>query len=64
MKVGDAVIRIANGQIGLILEKRRKAESDGNPDGDFTISYKYSVLFDSVVYFLPSRAIEVINESR
>jgi|TARA_R110001583_G_scaffold5598_5_gene30057 hypothetical protein len=64
MKVGDAVIRIANGQIGIILEKHSRAEPDGNPNGDFTISYIYKVLLDDAVYFLPSRCWEVISASR
>lgn len=66
MKVGDAVIRIANGQIGIILEKHSQSDPEGNQvyNGDFTISYMYKVLLDDAVYFLPSRCWEVINESR
>ena len=63
MKVGDSVIRIANGQIGLVIEKHRLGNFN-RANGDFTISYKYKVLFDSVLYLLPSRSIEVISESR
>lgn len=65
MKVGDVVKERCSGQIGLVVEKYRRAETDGNPNGDFTFSYRYKVLFDTEVRIVRNlRSMEVINESR
>jgi hypothetical protein len=65
MKVGDAVRECCSGQVGLVIEKYRRAEEDGNPNGDFTISYQYKVMFDTEIVFIRNASsVEVINESR
>ena len=65
MKVGDVVKERCSGQVGLVIEKYRRAEADGNPNGDFTISYQYKVMFDTEIVFIRNaRSIEVVNESR
>tara|TARA_R110001583_G_scaffold14285_1_gene60083 strand:- start:8605 stop:8802 length:198 start_codon:yes stop_codon:yes gene_type:complete len=65
MKVGDVVKERCSGQVGLVIEKLSRAEADGNPNGDFTISYRYKVLFGTdEVFALNARSVEVISESR
>lgn len=65
LKVGDAVKERCSGRVGLVIEKYRRAEPDGNPNGDFTISYRYKVLFDTETVFVRNaRSVEIINESR
>tara|TARA_R110001583_G_scaffold12612_8_gene55853 strand:- start:117 stop:314 length:198 start_codon:yes stop_codon:yes gene_type:complete len=63
MKLGDLVRERCSGQVGLVVEKYRRAEADGNPDGDFTISYRYKVLFDTeIVMIRNTRSLEMISE--
>jgi len=65
MKIGDVVKERCSGQVGLVIEKYRRTEADGNPNGDFTISYRYKVLFGTeTVMIRNTRSVEVINESR
>lgn len=65
MKVGDVIKERCSGQVGLVIEKYRRVEQDGNPNGDFTVSYKYKVLFGTETVFVRNaRSVEVINESR
>ena len=65
MKVGDVVKELCSGQVGLVIERYRRAEPDGNPNGDFTVSYQYKVLFGTETAFVRNaRSVEVINESR
>jgi len=65
LKVGDVVKERCSGQVGLVIEKYRRTEPDGNPNGDFTISYQYKVLFGTETMFVRNtRSLEVINESR
>ena len=65
MKVGNIVRERCSGRVGLVIEKYRRAEADGNPNGDFTISYQYKVLFGTETAMVRNtRALEVINESR
>jgi len=65
MKVGDVIKDRYSGQVGLVVEKYRRTEPDGNPNGDFTISYRYKVLFDTkIVMVRNTRSVEVISESR
>jgi len=65
MKIGDVVKERCSGQVGLVVEKYRRAEPDGNPNGDFTISYRYKVLFGTEAVFIRNvRSVEVISENR
>jgi hypothetical protein len=65
VKVGNIVRERCSGRVGLVIEKYRRAEADGNPNGDFTISYQYKVLFGTETAMVRNtRALEVINESR
>ena len=63
MKVGDVVKERCSGRVGLVIEKHSRAEADGNPNGDFTISYQYKVLLGTETIFVRnSRSVEVISE--
>ena len=62
MKVGDVVKEHCSGQVGLVIEKHRRAETDGNPNGDFTISYQYKVLLGTETVFVHHEAVEVISD--
>ena len=63
MKVGDVVRERCSGQVGLVVEKYRRAETDGNPNGDFTFVYRYKVLFGTEMRMVRNRtSVEVINE--
>ena len=65
MKVGDVIKERCSGQVGLVIERYRRAELDGNPDGDFTISYRYKVLFGTeIVFFRNISGLKILNESR
>lgn len=65
MKIGDVVKERCSGQVGLVIEKLSRTEADGNPNGDFTISYRYKVLFGTEAVFIRNvRSVEVISESR
>mgnify|MGYP001326732658 CR=1 FL=1 len=65
MKVGDVVKYRCSGQIGLVIEKNRRVLSDGNPNGDFMVYYRYKVLFDSETIMIQNPGdVEIINESR
>jgi hypothetical protein len=65
MKVGDVVKLRSNGNIGLAVGRLRRTELDGNPNGDFTVYYRYKVLFgeESMIIRKPG-LVEVVNESR
>ena len=65
MKIGDVVKLRWDGRIGLVTERFRRAESDGNPNGDFTVYYVHRVVFDDGTMMIRDHtAVEVINESR
>ena len=65
MKPGDIVKHLHRGDIGLVIEKYRHTEADGNPNGDFTISYRYKVLFNTeLIMIRHARALEIVNECR
>jgi hypothetical protein len=65
MQVGDAVRLHSNNKIGIVVERYRRAESDGNPNGDFMICYRYKVLFGTEAMIIQNiNSVEVINESR
>ena len=65
LKVGDAVNERCSGRVGLVIEKYRRAEPDGNPNGEFTISYRYKVLFGTeTVFFRNISGLKVLNASR
>ena len=65
LNVGDAVKERCSGRVGLVVEKYRRTEPDGNPNGDFTVNYRYKVLFGTEIVFVRNaRSVEVINESR
>jgi hypothetical protein len=65
MKVGDMVKLRSNGKIGLVVDRFRRSEPDGNPNGDFMISYRYRVLFgEEAMMIRNTAALEVISESR
>ena len=67
MKVGDVVKFKATGQVGLVLERLRRCVPDGNPNGDFTIEYRYKVSFGDEIVHIPQsnfcRYVEVVNAS-
>lgn len=64
MKVGDTVRVRHTGQIGLVVEKRRMAFPDGNPNGDFVTRYRYQLLFGgALVTYQGAFGLEVISES-
>ena len=67
MKVGDVVKFKKTGNIGLVLEKIRRCVPDGNPNGDFTVEYRYKVSFGDEIINIPqsnySRFLEVVNAS-
>jgi hypothetical protein len=65
MQVGDAVRLRADGRVGLVIARLSRPEPDGNPNGDFTISYRYRVLFgEKTMMIRNARSVEIINESR
>ncbi len=65
MKVGDVIKLRSNGKVGLVIAKYRRAEPDGNPNGDFTISYRYKALFGTETMIIHNRSsVEVISENR
>ena len=65
MRVGDMVKFKSTGHVGLVLERIRRCVPDGNPNGDFTIEYKYKVSFGDEVVLIPQsnfwRYVEVVN---
>ncbi len=67
MKVGDVVKFKKTGNIGLVLEKIRRCVPDGNPNGDFTVEYRYKVSFGDEIIIVSqsnySRFLEVVNAS-
>lgn len=67
MNVGDVVKFKKTGDIGLVLEKIRRCVPDGNPNGDFTVEYRYKVSFGGEIINIPqsnySRFLEVVNAS-
>ena len=65
MKVGDAVKERCSGRVGIVIEKYRHAEPDGNPNGDFNISYRYKMLFGTETLMVRNTSsFEIVNESR
>ena len=65
MRVGDIVKERCSGQVGMVIQQIQKRELDGNPNGDFTISYQYKVMFGTeIVVIRNARSVDVINESR
>jgi hypothetical protein len=65
VKVGDLVRECRSGQIGLVIDKFRRTESDGNPNGDFTVYHVHMVLFnDGKRMIRNQQSVEVISESR
>lgn len=65
MKVGDIVKERCSGQVGMVIQRIQKRELDGNPNGDFTTSYQYKVMFDTeIVVIRNARSVEVINAAR
>jgi len=65
VKIGDAVKERCSSRVGIVVEKYRHAEPDGNPNGDFTTSYRYKVLFGTeTVMVRNARLVEVISETR
>lgn len=45
MKVGDAVRLKRTNEVGIVVKKHRRSVPDGNPNGDFTFEYHWTVLF-------------------
>lgn len=65
MKVGDCVKLKVNGMIGLVTDRIRRTEADGNPNGDFIIYYVHRVQFDDRSLIIEKHSsVEVISESR
>ena len=65
MKVGDIVKLRSDGRVGLVVDKFSRAEPDGNPNGDFTISYRWRVLFgDQTAMIRNAGSGVVVNERR
>ncbi len=65
MRVGDIVKLRSNDNIGLVVEKYRRTEQDGNPNGDFYVYYHYRVLFgSSSVMIRNGDSLKVVNEAR
>jgi len=65
MKVGDVVKERCSGQVGLVIERHSRAELEGSPNSDFTVSYQYKVLFGTETVFVRNtRSVEVISEAR
>ncbi len=65
MKVGDMVKLRSNGKIGLVVDRFRRSEPDGNPNGDFMISYRYRVLFgEKTMMIRNAGSVEVVSEYR
>ena len=65
MKPGDLVKHRLRGDLGLVINKHRHTEADGNPNGDFTISYQYKVLFNTeLIMIRNTHSLEVVNECR
>ncbi len=65
MKVGDCVKLKVNGKIGLVTERIRRTEPDGNPNGDFVIYYVHRVQFDDRSMIIKKHSsVDVINENR
>ena len=65
MKVGDCVKLKVNGMIGLVTDRIRRTEADGNPNGDFIIYYVHRVQFDDRSLIIEKHSsVEVVNESR
>ncbi len=64
MKVGDVVKLRSNGKIGLVVDRYKRSVSDGNPNGDFMIYYRYRVLFGEEEMMIQNRgSVEVVNEA-
>jgi len=53
MKVGDAVRFRKTGKVGLIVEKLRRCVPDGNPNGDFTVEYRYKIACGEDIINIP-----------
>jgi hypothetical protein len=65
MKVGDIVKLKASGKFGLVTDRIRRTEADGNPNGDFVVYYVHRVqLGEQSVVIKRNSSVEVINESR
>ena len=65
MKVGDVVKLKVNGKIGLVTDRIRRTEADGNPNGDFVIYYVHRVQFGEQSMVIKNHSsVEVINENR
>jgi hypothetical protein len=62
MNVGDAVRLKSTGEVGIVVKKHRRSVHDGNPNGDFTFEYRWSVLFGNETRTITGRwAAEVIG---
>ena len=65
MKVGDAVRFKKTGKVGLVVDCFRRCIPDGNPNGDFTIEYRYKIACDEDIINVPQvgfyNVLEVIQ---
>ena len=64
VKIGNAVKFRKTGKVGLIVEKTRHCVPDGNPNGDFTIEYRYKIACGEDIVNIPQSgfwsAVEVV----
>ena len=65
MNVGDAVRLKRTNEVGIVVKKYRKSIPYGNPNGDFTLEYRWNVLFGTETRTINNRWMcEVVSESR